>query len=352
MKIMLCGASDTKSIREAFENVVSGFGAQAMTFLTATHTYENSSYSSSSSNSRASVRDAQICVFVIKGSYGSYTWNDEFDEVLREGVPFIVMCDESKFNEYQVLCSKKLGFPDEEKQLFELIDKLVNFYDLAICPFVETSFEKILRYQLGQLVEIAMKKYTSLRQRESAKYLLKTGTKLSKKDIYLLKEIALDEYELKRIRKDAILRLSEYQSLDKDSVIDLIESPEQGVSRFTLDNIDKLMPSSEYSKGFLCECVQTVNSIDDTGARRRLIMHICDVDLEMGLYALDELLLNEVGSKRRLINELVSRKDEIISAGLQEQAMKLAAKCFDKKKDDGWKEEGEKFISEMKGMMQ
>lgn len=205
-----------------------------------------------------------------------------------------------------------------------------------------------LRLQLGQLMQNAIRQYTKYKQREIAVFLLQSDEILSERDIDDLKNIVKDEYENKKKRKDIIIRLSKLHCLDKETVIDLICSPEQGVSRITLDYLDHLLPPECYTYSFLCDCVQAVNQIDDVGARRRLIDKMLDIDIGNGLKALQELNLEEIGSKRRMTAVLIEHKEQIIALRIQSIAVSLAEECYKKAADGGWRDKCQKFINELK----
>lgn len=120
------------------------------------------------------------------------------------------------------------------------------------------------------------------------------------------------------------------------------------MSRIALDYFNHLLPSECYTYSFLCECVQAVNQIDDVGARRRLISKMLDIDISNGLKALQELNLEEIGSKRRMFSVLAEHKEQIIALGIQHIALSLAEECYKKASDDGWRVECQKLINELK----
>lgn len=79
------------------------------------------SMASSEVNSRASVQDADICVFLIKKNYGTITWSVEFQEALRDGKPFIILCDQETLQEYFTL--KKNNLCSEEfRSIYDILN--------------------------------------------------------------------------------------------------------------------------------------------------------------------------------------------------------------------------------------
>ncbi|WP_029201476.1 hypothetical protein [Oribacterium sp. NK2B42] len=345
MRIMLCGSADTNQIYSSFAKVVEEFGAKPMSFLRGSHTYENSLVSSSVANSKASVKDADVCVFVINQNYGSITWTVEFNEALRLGKPFIILCEEQTIKTYRSLKSVS-GKSEEFQKIYDLIEMIEQERDLTIVEYSAASFEKELSDQLGKLFELAVKAYTIAKQKEIAVYLLRSEVKLSDQDIKDLKEVLIDEYEGKKIRKDILTRLCSYHCLDKETVLDLIGSPEQGISRLAVDCLDQLMPSGAYTQDFLAECVDVINGHDDTGTERRLVSKILNIDVALGIKALRNLKLVEIGAKRRLAAELENKKEEIIAAGVVDDALYLARECHKKAENSGWLDDCQKLIEE------
>ena len=349
MEIMLCGAQDTSSIMTVFQKVVRGFGAEPTNYLDASHHYENSMYSSAEQNSRKSVDEADICVFVIKREYGQITWTVELEQALRRGVPFLIFCEKETMDTYFTL--KDHGGPsdtDSFKVIFDLLYEVEHRRALTLCRFLEVEFEDELRRQLGRVMDSAVKLLNDHQRRRIALRLLSSDDPLDIEEIKVFTEIATDEYELKKIRKDVIVRLSKQHCFKPETVLDLISSLEQGVSRITLDYLECLMVPEFYTESFLVDCVAAVNESDDVGTKRRLISKILDVDLKKGLKALQDFRLDEIGSKRRLTSELLERKDEIKSIGLQELAMSLAEECHKKASDGGWRADCQGLIEELK----
>src|SRR4051794_35044535 len=62
--------------------------------------YINSVDSRWSENSRATVRTADICVFVIVERFGAITWETELREALEAGVPFLFLCLADTYRKY------------------------------------------------------------------------------------------------------------------------------------------------------------------------------------------------------------------------------------------------------------
>lgn len=90
-EVMLCGAYDVGNIEETFSEVVQGFGATPWWYSDGRILYRNSRHSRWEDNSKATVRNADICVFVILEEYGEITWTTELQEALNAGKQFAVL---------------------------------------------------------------------------------------------------------------------------------------------------------------------------------------------------------------------------------------------------------------------
>lgn len=348
MKFMLCGASDTEEIKSSFDKVTLEFGAYPMSFLSVTHRHENAMTSTSEANSIASINSADICVFVINRDCGHITWEVEFKHTIREGKPFIILCKEKTRSMYYIYKGDG-SCPENFQELYNVLYEIEENRHLNLVPFGYSDFESTLRREIAEIVEAAIFKYTEYQRRKNSLYLLKADTELSRADIRDLVDIVTDEYESKKIRKDIILRFAGLRVLDENTVFDLIKSPEQGVSRITLDYLDQLLPLSSYTQSFLNECVRAVAENDDTGAERRLVKKIIKIDPEKGLKAIaDHLPLVEIGTKRRIASELIENEDRIHELHLEEIVIPIAEECHKKAADNGWRNTLQAFIDKLK----
>ncbi len=103
LEIMLCGAEDTDQVRAEFVQVVEACGGIPLHYLSGDVRYINSLASSWTENSKATVEDADLCVFVIVERFGSITWETELRAALNAGVPFLVLCLASTYATYVTL---------------------------------------------------------------------------------------------------------------------------------------------------------------------------------------------------------------------------------------------------------
>lgn len=349
MKIMLCGASDTQEIAQAFKNVVSDFGATTMYYVDATTRYENSSDSDWIRNSRDSVTGADICVFVLMEKIGDITWFDELDEALDSGKLFLVFCKAATLDKYYYL--RREGYKKNKKDNERLVNLLDDLHarNLTIVRFVTTEFEAILREQVANKFTEILSSHERYMKRQALVAKLTAGNPLSDYEKKKVLQIALDEFEEKSIRKMALMRLIEYGVGEKDC-LQLIASNEQGVSRLAIENLDRLCSNVQVSAEFISHCVSICNTSDDVGLARRFVKVILDVNFSEGLVALRELELREVGIKRRIVVELINHKKKFKNSTEVECALKLLRSCLAKTEDLGWKHDGAVLVEHLENM--
>ncbi len=103
IRVMLCGAADTRQVQDEFVRTVADFGGVPWHFVNGTMNYINSASSDWEENSRATVQEADVCVFVIVEEIGHITWGTEVTAALLAGKPFLVLCQQSTYERYLVL---------------------------------------------------------------------------------------------------------------------------------------------------------------------------------------------------------------------------------------------------------
>lgn len=235
-----------------------------------------------------------------------------------------------------------------DKAVFTQIHNLEYDRSITLIPFADGEFGNQLKKQLAERFREYANEHERTQSRKNIFFKLKSGSQLSMTDINNLIETAKDEYELKNIRKDAVRVLASKHCLDAETVLDLMRSQEQGVSRLTCDCLDQMLRSTDdYTQDFLNECVDIMNESDDTGVERRLIKKLLEIDVKKGIKALLNLDMVEIGTKRRLAAALRDHKDDILINNLQAEAIYLAEECC-KTAQKGWKGDCEKLIEELK----
>lgn len=349
MKVMMCGAADVKPLLNEFISALSEFGADHSSYIDATHHHEDTLTGSSVRNSRMSVKEADLCVFVIVQKVGTITWNEEMDEAWWAGKPIIVMCRQDTYDAFDRYRNDS-SWPEKDKEVFELLHMLEEDRNITPVQFAEGKFGERLKEKLTARFKEYANEHEASQRRKNLIFRLHDGAKLSTFDIEQLIETAKDDYENKNIRKDAVKALAHRHCLEWETVIDLLRSYEQGVARVTCDLLEQLMDKDLYTMEFLNECVDVMNQTDDTGIERRLVQKLLSIDIAKGLKALQNYNIIEIGSKRRLAVELENHKDDIICHGLQEDAIYLAEECH-KTAEKGWRDECLKFIEELRKSM-
>lgn len=103
LSVMLCGESDTSLISQSFKDEILAFGGDPWHYQSGRIKYSNSAHSDWAINYQASVRSADLCVFVLIQNIGEITWTSELNESLVSGKPFLVFCLRETFNKYLLL---------------------------------------------------------------------------------------------------------------------------------------------------------------------------------------------------------------------------------------------------------
>lgn len=160
--------------------------------------------------------------------------------------------------------------------------------------------------------------------------------KLSTRDLVVAEEIAVDEFEDKTIRKQAVLALLARGAASEDVVLNLVRSREQGVQRLAIANLPGLYRQRPPDPDFLADCVALANDADDVGLLRRLIPAVFEIDAAAAITALAGLDLTEIGTRRRLATALEANEEGIIRAGMNPAAIALLERCLQKSETEGW----------------
>jgi hypothetical protein len=339
LKMMLCGASDTSDVSVAFAEVTAELGGETRHYLSGQILYRNYARAKWDVNSRSTVSDSDVCVFVILHQAGEITWNDELDEALKSGKPFVILCLESTYAEYRTLTrhvpAGAVG-DENKRRLIEIITELELERNLTIATFSHTSFKDVYRREAAKLFRQALDALSERYQRESLYHLLASPEALRDRDLRAVELIAVDEFEDKGIRKMAIAALAARQAADVDTVLALLSSREQGVQRLAISSLPGLYSARPAEPEFMTDCVALANSSDDTGVIRRLIPALLQIDLRAALPAMAQLDLTEIGTRRRLATGLEEYEPDLLEMGLKAELKLLLSKCLLKSDDAGW----------------
>ncbi|UTH49557.1 hypothetical protein KBW81_07340 [Loktanella salsilacus] len=302
MEIMLCGAHDAEAIEPMFKSVVASFGATPWFYRDGTIMHINSATSSWAENSRATVAMADVCVFVILENYGSITWNEELDEALALGKPFVVLALEKTWVRYNTLLdaiSDSELIKDKNDQLMIDVLRKMSINEFTVVTFGYDTFADKLRGNLSHIFGFGIKVLTLRNQRATMLASLSKSGKLTERQIEQLISLATDELEENKLsRKTAIKRLALENLRDEDFLLDICRSDEQGVQRLGFSILPSLVPLP-MKDDLLRELAQIANNNDDVGTQRRFVnsvTELCPENLDIVLESVEAL---EVGIRRR-----------------------------------------------------
>lgn len=336
LEVMLCGAADTGDFYDPFRKVISSVGGDAWYYQAGKILYKNSLTSTYAKNSQQTVQRVDACVFVVNEKYGEVTWSIELEEALDSGKPFTVLCRDTTYQTYDSIRRRELSdsVRTNEQQLIQALDRFTS-RNLTLHTFALTKFESELRLALSQLFEHGL---TSLHKeilRHNA-IALAGSQDLTTPQLDRLLQVALDETEDKFIRKRALSALSNNGGLDAATLLDLLDSTDQGVQRTVMRDLKSLYQERPVDPEFLAACVEVANRSDDVGLARRLIPALFSLDLTTSLHAMRTLDLGEIGARRRLATALEDNEDKIRAAGIQHLATEIGQRCVNKTSDIGW----------------
>ena len=269
LQLMLCGAHDVRDVEKGFLKVAKDFGASPLFYQHGTIRHVNSLTSNWPDNSRATVRRADICIFVILNSYGDITWSHELEEALELGKPFIVLALESAWVKYKSLLHT---FPDssvipstDDQRMVDLLRLLTFDYNIAVIPFSYDSFSERLQTGLSSLFEEAVRLVEIRSQRSTLLARLGKNEPLTALSTVKLIELAKDELETDKLaRKTALSRLAAERTRDRNLVDAVCRSHEQGVQRLAFSLLADLLPLP-LDSDLLGEVARVAGDSDDVG---------------------------------------------------------------------------------------
>ncbi|MBB5475555.1 hypothetical protein [Micromonospora parathelypteridis] len=340
LRIMLCGAHDTDRIREDFVKVAAGFGAEVWHYLSGDILYINHGQASWDTNSRDTVRNAHLCVFVVLESYGSITWRTELREALSTGKPILVLCLDRTYQTYQALTRNVAlsAVTDPGQQhLIATLREVESERKLTVVSFSYGSFEETLRRHLSRLFELALRQVQVRNSRVALRQIFTDSAGLSAAQLVTTAEIATDEFEEKTLRKQAIHALAAHGAADEDTIVTLLSSMEQGVQRLTVELLPRLYTTRTVDPEFFAHCIALANRSADVGVARRLIPALLDIDLAAAVRALETLELVESGARRRLAETLEAYEPQITDPELVDTVCGLLDRCLTSESEADWK---------------
>lgn len=342
LTVMLCGAADIEGVREQFVEVARLIGADPWHFTSGHILSENQPGGSFKANSRRSVQQADVCVFTVMRDYGDLTWTTEFQEAIDIGKPFLVLCLNSTFNEY--LAYRQPGGQSSsatittDPRLMERLRELESQRSVTIVTFDQETFGEVCRRELAKVFATGVRALQSRYAREALGRRLSDTSELGPHDLAALEEAAVDEFEDKTFRKQALHVLARHNGVSADSVSALVGSREQGVQRLTISMLQLLYRERPVDPDVVSEWVSVANDSDDVGVARRLIPAVFDIDPWVAIDVLTDLDTTEVGTRRRLAKELEKREPILVNANPEQRAaiVRLLKRCVEESSDSGW----------------
>lgn len=214
LRVMLCGASDTKVIEAKFRELIEGMKMVPLNYISGKITYHNYGANRWEENSRDTVDSADILILVAYEKFGSITWKVEYERAIENGKNLIILINRDKYQEYQTLKRTFDIIPDsineETRRFIELIEKIEK-NQLTIIPFNLMDFSEVLKEQLSMLFHRSIKYLEENNKKQIFIPILKSIDYISefsnyKGDKYkrVAKSILFDQFEDKNLRKRAL----------------------------------------------------------------------------------------------------------------------------------------------------
>jgi len=340
LSVMLCGAADTVRVHHEFVEVVNQFGGDAWHYLSGQIQHVNSMQSSWVRNSRRTVQQADLCVFVIVETYGEVTWETELNEALLLGKPLLVFCLDSTYQKYLAL-SQAVSDPsairdERDRSLVATLAELESDRQFTLVHFGYGFFKEELRRQMANLFALCLSESEERNRRGSLARMLADPAQVTASYLPVVARMAGDEFEDKTVRKQAIRCLAARRAADEDQTLALLSSAEQGVQRFTVQSLPDLYVTRPVDPEFFDQCVTIASGSDDVGLARRLIPVLLSMDIAAAIGSFALLDLTEIGVRRRLAQALESVEAEIVAGGLNAEVAALLQRCREHTEVKGW----------------
>ncbi|TDB71562.1 hypothetical protein [Micromonospora sp. KC723] len=340
LRIMLCGAHDTERFREDFIEVATGFDAEVWHYLSGDILHVNHAQANWVTNSRETVRNAHVCVFLTVESYGEITWQTELREALTQGKPILVFCLDDTYRAYRTLTRdvslSAITDPGKQK-LVAILGEVESERQLTVIPFSYGRFKERFRSQLSRLVEQALRQIEERNKRMAVARILHEPSRLTRSELLVSADIATDEFENKSWRKQAIHALAAHGADDDELILALMSSMEQGVQRLTIELLPKLYTARPADPEFFAHCIAMANRSSDIGVTRRLIPALLEIDLPAAVRAMATLDLVESGARRRMFETLETFAQHLTDPEVVEGVCTLLARCLTAESEADWK---------------
>jgi len=323
---MLCGASDVEEmILPAFNSVCRDMEFQALNFINGDILYHNYGVDNWERNSKLTVSDADLLVFVINTRFGKITWNIEFEEAIINGKNFIVLCNRKTYLFYRQLVDNSISFESLDSNsniadICNLIQRLEIEHQVTIISFDSEDFKITLKKQILilfkfgiRLIEKENKKSSFLPILLSSKFNDFPDRVINEQNDKMCKEILFDFFEKKEIRKKAMEYYFMSKTLNEEEIIELCLDAEQGISRKAIQNVNKLVTIRHNIDILFNEILPSIAN-EEVGVVRRCIKSFLDLSVEKSIEHFHLFFpANDVGTPRRIVSGLFDKKEGIES---------------------------------------
>ncbi len=359
MNIMLCGANDIKDILPFFNEVSKEIGFQALNFINGDVMYHNYGEDKWVRNSKLTVHNADVLVFVINSKYGELTWNTEFETALQSGKNFIVLCNTETYQFYRQLADSKLRIAKTKESkninlIYQLIQKLELEEKVTIVTFSLIELKGILKKHLLALfkkgiglLESENKKNSFLPVLMSSAFNDAPKKFINTRNEELCRELLFDYFENKEIRKRAMDYFMTSKTLSEDDIIKICLDPEQGVARKAVQHINLLVAKKHDLALLFAEIIPSVAN-EEVGIVRRAIASFIELDLSKSIEYFHLFFPSaDVGTPRRIImafrdriatlKQLFRKEKDLVKTFVD-----LISLCINYKTEaGGWKEQAD-----------
>lgn len=343
-RAVLCGAGDTSLISDDFKKLVTAIGGDPWHYQSGTISYLNHPHADFRRNSARTVAEADVLVFVILERFGEISWDTELREAVGRGKAILILCLQTT---YQTFLEDRGRSSALDPRLFRLLQELEVNHSMTIVPFTQNTFLDVLRRQLSQLFRLSLLTLEERHRRGAMTSILRNPESASPHDLELMRLIALDELEEKRLRKEAILGLASRDGVDDETLLELAGSLEQGVSRLAFAQLPRLIKTRPVSLSLLEELTELAGDSDDAGLPRRLVASLFSIDPEIAVTVLVGIPSLEVGTRRRIAQLLFEHQHTIRS--VMPESIKLLRRCFTGDGERNWLKRAKALLTDWEG---
>lgn len=368
----MCGAGDTEVVRRGFVALAERMGFEPWSYLDGSIRYRNAATAGWRENSRGSLLEADIAVFVVIRRYGEIAWTEEFPAAIEAGLPMVVLCLDATLSAYRAWQLSGMGdvggfgvdvgsgfiagtgtgdiydtaspgptsrpgdaydggspSPEDSVDLavFTTLEELEQRYQVTVVPFRPEFFAATAQQHISLVLEQATGALRDRNAREIERALVLGAGDLNSTQIEAVTRVVRDELEDKNLRKRGIDALVRHHAIADDLLIELAGSLEQGVARKMLTVLPEI--ADDVSGEALAAVVAIANDSDDVGISRRLALALAAIGPPCSLITWEQMTIQEVGTARRVLDGLVALDPRQLSREQCAAVRRIAVNCRD-----------------------